>query len=47
MAIRLDKAFGSGTETWMRLQVAYDLAQMKKKARTIKVRRRTESLLSV
>ena len=28
MAIgRLDKAFGGGAETWLRLQVAYDLAQ--------------------
>ena len=46
MAIRLDKAFGGGAETWLRLQVAYDLAQMEKKARTIKVRRLTESLTS-
>lgn len=46
MAIRLDKAFGGGAETWLRLQVAYDLAQMGKKARTIKVRRLTESLIS-
>ena len=27
MAIRLDKAFGGGAETWLRLQVTYDLAQ--------------------
>jgi addiction module HigA family antidote len=27
MAIRLDKAFGGGAETWLRLQAAYDLAQ--------------------
>ena len=27
MAIRLDKAFGGGAETWLRLQTAYDLAQ--------------------
>ena len=27
MAIRLDKAFGGGAETWHRLQAAYDLAQ--------------------
>lgn len=46
MAIRLDKAFGGGAETWLRLQVAYDLVQMEKKARTIKVRRLTESLIS-
>ena len=27
MAIRLDKAFGGGAETWLWLQMAYDLAQ--------------------
>lgn len=27
MAIRLDKAFGGDAETWLRLQMAYDLAQ--------------------
>ena len=27
MAVRLAKAFGSTTETWMRLQAAYDVAQ--------------------
>src|SRR6476660_3129853 len=27
MAIRLDKAFGGGAEAWLRLQMAYDLAQ--------------------
>ena len=27
MAIRLAKAFGSTTETWIRLQTAYDIAQ--------------------
>ena len=25
MALRLDKAFGGGAETWLRLQMAYDL----------------------
>jgi len=28
MAIRLEKAFGGGAETWLRMQVAYDLAQV-------------------
>ena len=46
MAIRLDKAFGGGAETWLRLQAAYDLAQMEKKARSIKVKRVTETLVS-
>lgn len=39
MAIRLEKAFGGGAETWLRLQAAYDLAQAEKKSRAIKVRR--------
>ncbi|MBI3603802.1 MAG: HigA family addiction module antidote protein, partial [Nitrospirae bacterium] len=39
MAIRLEKAFGGGAETWLRLQAAYDLAQAEKKSRTIKVGR--------
>ena len=39
MAIRLDKAFGGGAETWYRLQAAYDLAQAMKRANEIKVDR--------
>ena len=39
MAIRLDKAFGGGAETWLRLQAAYDLAQAMKRADQFKVRR--------
>ena len=39
MAIRLTKAFGSTEETWLRMQVAYDLAAARKKASKIKVRR--------
>ena len=39
MAIRLDKAFSGGAETWFRLQAAYDLAQAMKRADRIKVRR--------
>ena len=39
MAIRLDKAFGGGAETWYRLQTAYDLAQAMKKAGRLKVER--------
>jgi addiction module HigA family antidote len=39
MAIRLDKAFGGGADTWLRLRAAYDLAQAEKKADKIKVRR--------
>jgi antitoxin HigA-1 len=29
MAVRLSKAFGSTPETWLRLQAAYDLAQLR------------------
>ena len=39
MAIRLDKAFGGGAETWYRLQSAYELAQAMKKADRIEVER--------
>ena len=39
MAIRLDKAFGGGAETWYRLQAAYDLAQAMKNASRIQVER--------
>ena len=39
MAIRLDKAFGGGADVWYRLQAAYDLAQARKKADAIKVKR--------
>jgi addiction module HigA family antidote len=39
MAIRLDKAFGGGADTWFHLQAAYDLAQAMKKADSIKVER--------
>jgi len=39
MAIRLSKAFGSTPETWLRMQLAYDLAQARKDESRIKVRR--------
>lgn len=39
MAIRLDKAFGGGADTWLRLQAAYDLAQAERHASKIKVQR--------
>ena len=39
MAIRLNKAFGGGAETWLRLQATYDLAEAEKHADKIKVRR--------
>ena len=39
MAIRLSKAFGSTPETWLRMQLAYDLSQARKEESKIKVRR--------
>ncbi|ULA65043.1 MAG: HigA protein (antitoxin to HigB) [Nitrospira sp.] len=46
MAIRLEKAFGGGAETWLRMQAAYDLAQAEKQAGKIKVRRVKDPLIS-
>ncbi len=39
MAIRIEKAFGPKMEHLMRMQLAYDLAQARKRAAKIKVRR--------
>jgi addiction module HigA family antidote len=39
MAIRLDKAFGGTADAWLALQTAYDLAQAKKTAKNIIVKR--------
>jgi addiction module HigA family antidote len=39
MAIRLSKAFGSSPETWLGMQMAYDLWQARTKAEKIKVER--------
>ncbi len=39
MAIRLTKAFGSTPETWLRMQMAYDLAEARKYESKIKVSR--------
>jgi len=39
MVVRLDKAFGGSAEVWLRLQSAYDLAQVMKHAHRIKVKR--------
>jgi addiction module HigA family antidote len=46
MAIRLEKAFGDGAETWLRMQAAYDLAQVEKHVGKIKVRRVKAALAS-
>ena len=39
MAIRLEKAFGSTADTWLRMQANYDLAQARKHEARIKVHR--------
>jgi antitoxin HigA-1 len=39
MALRLDKAFGGTAEGWLSLQMAFDLAQARKKEGTITVKR--------
>ena len=39
MAIRLSKAFGSTPETWLGMQMAYDLWQARDRAQRIKVER--------
>ena len=42
MAIRLTKAFGSTPETWLGMQMAYDLWHARDKAKEIKVERFAE-----
>jgi antitoxin HigA-1 len=39
MAMRLSKAFGSTPETWLRMQMAYDLWQARKRMRSLSVKR--------
>ena len=39
MALRLDMAFGGGADTWLRLQAAYDLAQARRKASALDIKR--------
>jgi addiction module HigA family antidote len=39
MAFRLEKGIGSTADAWLRMQVAYDLAQARKTAGKIKVKK--------
>ena len=39
VAIRLDMAFGGTAETWLALQSAYDLAQARRQANGLEVKR--------
>jgi addiction module HigA family antidote len=41
MAIRFEKAFGSTADTWLRMQMNYDLAQVRQRAAEIVVERLT------
>lgn len=47
MAIRLSKAFGSRPESWLRMQLAFDLAQAQRLANRINVKRFRHSSPSV
>ena len=47
MAIRLTKAFGSTEETWLRMQMAYDLAEARKGEDKIDVQRQSLGELRV
>jgi addiction module HigA family antidote len=38
MAVRLARAFGSTPETWLKLQMAYDLSQAREKEENIRVK---------
>jgi addiction module HigA family antidote len=39
MAVRLEKALGSTADTWLRMQMNYDLAQIRGRASSINVKR--------
>jgi antitoxin HigA-1 len=39
MAVRLEKAIGSSAGAWLRMQMNYDLAQVRLRASSIKVKR--------
>jgi antitoxin HigA-1 len=41
MAVRLEKGLGSTAGTWLRMQMNYDLAQIRARASSIKVKRLT------
>ncbi len=46
MAIRLDKAFGGGADTWHAMQAAYDMAHAMQHADRIKVQRVPQPVLA-
>jgi len=44
MAIRFEKAFGSTADTWLQMQMNYDLAQVRRRVVDIDVHRLTPKL---
>ena len=38
MAVRLSQAFGRSAESWLQLQVQYDIAQVKRSAKEINIK---------
>jgi len=38
MAVRLEKAFGGAADFWLRMQMSFDLAQVRSRAEKIKVK---------
>ena len=39
MAFRLEKAIGTSADAWLRMQMAFDLAQVRKRSATIEVKK--------
>ena len=39
MAVRIEKAIGGDADTWLRMQMNHDLAQVRKREASLKVRR--------
>jgi antitoxin HigA-1 len=39
MAVRFEKAFGGGADMWLRMQAAFDLAQVRRRENEIAVER--------
>ncbi len=38
MAVRLEKAFGGAADFWLRMQMSFDLAEVRARAETLKVK---------
>ena len=46
LALRFEKAFGGSADMWLRMQVAYDLAQVRKQHRDMDIPRLAEQPLT-